>query len=89
MYCAFLCILCPVTLQIFIYEVVHIFLQRIYDKVELVTLIDKLTNCTKLLTECELVFVEGISELISLVNFSLLLVLDIDQGTVFLCTLSS
>ena len=74
---------------VFIDKVVHIFLERVDDKIQFVTLINQLTDCTELLTKGELVLVESVSELVSLVNFSLLFVLNIYESPIFFCTLSS
>ena len=74
---------------VFIDKIVHIFLERVDDKIQLVTLINQLTDGAELLTESELVLVKSVSELVSLINFSLLLMFDIYKSPIFFCTLSS
>ena len=76
-------------LLILVDEVVHVFLQGVDDQVQLVTLVDQLTDGAELLAELELVLVQAVSQLVSLVNFPCLLVLDVDESTVFLGTLGS
>ena len=80
---AFACLL------ILVDEVVHVLLQGVDDQVQFIALVDQLTNGAELLTELELVLVQAVSQLVSLVNFPRLLVLDVYEGTILLSAFSS
>lgn len=68
-------------------EVVHLFLERVNDQVELVSLVDQLSNCGELLTELELFAVQLRPVLVSHGHCLHLLLVDVDQVSVLLRTL--
>ena len=65
-------------------EVVHFFLERVNDQVQLVTLIDQLADRRELLAEFELLTVEFGAELVALGHGLRLLLQDINQIAVLL-----
>jgi hypothetical protein len=69
---------------ILVYEVIHLFLQRVDDQVELVTLVDLLPDDRLLLLIDELFLVEVSAQRVTLIDLFLNVVLDIDKLSIFL-----